>query len=191
MRFPRDTRRGAHLRVDGRVGCVLVTPQWRGERAMSSTKRPICHRQLCRCARHQGARKAGDSWPSRSQARGGGFGPPCWLLQIGGSGCGGGRKHSRRCLINRAGSGAPAAEKLLALAGRGPKLHLPCLRHSFRPPTTCIVPMHIPDGFVDVKTAVVASAFAAAGLGCALYQVRRELPPRRVPLLGLDRKSVV
>jgi cobalt/nickel transport system permease protein len=45
--------------------------------------------------------------------------------------------------------------------------------------------MHIPDGFVDVKTALVASTFAAVGLGFALYQVRRELPARRVPLLGL------
>lgn len=45
--------------------------------------------------------------------------------------------------------------------------------------------MHIPDGFIDVKTAAAATAFATAGLGCALYQVRRELPPRRMPLLGL------
>jgi cobalt/nickel transport system permease protein len=52
-------------------------------------------------------------------------------------------------------------------------------------PTNRINPMHIPDGFVDVKTAAVASTLAAAGLGYALYQVRRELPARRVPLLGL------
>ncbi len=45
--------------------------------------------------------------------------------------------------------------------------------------------MHIPDGFVDVKTAVAASVLSVAGLGYALYQVRRELPSRRVPLLGL------
>ena len=45
--------------------------------------------------------------------------------------------------------------------------------------------MHIPDGFVDVKTAVVASALSIAGLSYALYQVRRDLPLRRVPLLGL------
>ncbi len=45
--------------------------------------------------------------------------------------------------------------------------------------------MHIPDGFVDVKTAVAASALAVIGLGYALHQVRRELPVRRVPLLGL------
>ncbi len=45
--------------------------------------------------------------------------------------------------------------------------------------------MHIPDGFLDVKTAAVTAALSAAGLGCALYQLRRDLPPRRVPLLGL------
>lgn len=45
--------------------------------------------------------------------------------------------------------------------------------------------MHIPDGFVDVKTAVTAAALAAGGLGLALKQAKRELPPRRVPLLGL------
>jgi len=45
--------------------------------------------------------------------------------------------------------------------------------------------MHIPDGFVDVKTAVAASTLSIAGLSYALYQVRRELPLRRVPLLGL------
>ncbi|HZP61615.1 MAG TPA: energy-coupling factor ABC transporter permease [Opitutaceae bacterium] len=45
--------------------------------------------------------------------------------------------------------------------------------------------MHLPDGFLDAKTAVVTAAVAAVGLGAALRQLRRELPPRRVPLLGL------
>jgi len=45
--------------------------------------------------------------------------------------------------------------------------------------------MHIPDGFLDGKTAATAAALSVAGLGLALRQVRRELPPRRVPLLGL------
>ena len=45
--------------------------------------------------------------------------------------------------------------------------------------------MHIPDGFVDAKTAVAASVLSVVGLGCALGRVRRELPLRRVPLLGL------
>jgi cobalt/nickel transport system permease protein len=45
--------------------------------------------------------------------------------------------------------------------------------------------MHIPDGFIDGKTAVTAAALAAAGVGLALRQVRKKLPPRRVPLLGL------
>lgn len=45
--------------------------------------------------------------------------------------------------------------------------------------------MHIPDGFIDAKTAVATAVLSAAGVGLALRQVRRELPPRRVPLLGL------
>ena len=45
--------------------------------------------------------------------------------------------------------------------------------------------MHIPDGFLDMKTAVATGAIAAAGLGVALASVRRSVPPRRVPLIGL------
>ena len=46
--------------------------------------------------------------------------------------------------------------------------------------------MHIPDGFIDGKTAAVAGVISAVGVGFALRRVRRELPPRRVPLLGLS-----
>lgn len=45
--------------------------------------------------------------------------------------------------------------------------------------------MHIPDGFLDGKTVVVTAALAVTGVSVALRQVRRELPPRRTPLLGL------
>lgn len=45
--------------------------------------------------------------------------------------------------------------------------------------------MHIPDGFLDSKTAVVTGVLAVAGLGIALRQARTHLPQRRVPLLGL------
>lgn len=45
--------------------------------------------------------------------------------------------------------------------------------------------MHIPDGFIDGKTALVTAAISAAGVGLALRQVRRGLPPRKIPLLGL------
>jgi cobalt/nickel transport system permease protein len=45
--------------------------------------------------------------------------------------------------------------------------------------------MHIPDGFLDAKVAVATGVLAAAGLGFALRQARKTLPPRRVPLLGL------
>ncbi len=45
--------------------------------------------------------------------------------------------------------------------------------------------MHIPDGFIDGKTAAASAVLAATGVGVALRQVRRQLPPRRIPLLGL------
>lgn len=45
--------------------------------------------------------------------------------------------------------------------------------------------MHIPDGFIDAKTAVVTASFAVTGTGMALRRVRLEMAPRRVPLLGL------
>jgi cobalt/nickel transport system permease protein len=45
--------------------------------------------------------------------------------------------------------------------------------------------MHIPDGFIDLKTAAAAAALAGAGIAIALRDVRRQLPPRRVPLIGL------
>ncbi len=45
--------------------------------------------------------------------------------------------------------------------------------------------MHIPDGFIDGKTAAATALLSAAGVGLALRHTRRNLPPRRVPLLGL------
>ena len=45
--------------------------------------------------------------------------------------------------------------------------------------------MHIPDGFIDGKTAATTALLSAAGVGLALRHARRNLPPRRVPLLGL------
>jgi cobalt/nickel transport system permease protein len=45
--------------------------------------------------------------------------------------------------------------------------------------------MHLPDGFLDAKTALLASGAAAGGVAIALRQVRQNLPPRRMPMLGL------
>ncbi|MEI8314426.1 MAG: energy-coupling factor ABC transporter permease [Verrucomicrobiota bacterium] len=45
--------------------------------------------------------------------------------------------------------------------------------------------MHIPDGFLDAKTATVSAVLAGSGVGVALSQVRRHLARRKVPLLGL------
>jgi cobalt/nickel transport system permease protein len=45
--------------------------------------------------------------------------------------------------------------------------------------------MHIPDGFIDGKTALATGVIAAAGLGVALASVRRRAAARRIPLIGL------
>jgi cobalt/nickel transport system permease protein len=45
--------------------------------------------------------------------------------------------------------------------------------------------MHIPDGFIDGKTAATTAALSAAAVGLALRRVKQNLSPRRVPLLGL------
>ena len=45
--------------------------------------------------------------------------------------------------------------------------------------------MHLPDGFLDGRTALLTAAAAGAGLGLALRQVKHELAPRQTPLLGL------
>ena len=45
--------------------------------------------------------------------------------------------------------------------------------------------MHIPDGFLGAKVALATGALAVAGLGAALTVVRRRMPARRVPLIGL------
>lgn len=45
--------------------------------------------------------------------------------------------------------------------------------------------MHLPDGFLDVKTAVLSAGVAVGGVGIALKQIKASLPPREVPMLGL------
>jgi len=45
--------------------------------------------------------------------------------------------------------------------------------------------MHIPDGFLDGRTMVATAALSAGGLALALRQLKRQLPRRRVPLMGL------
>jgi cobalt/nickel transport system permease protein len=45
--------------------------------------------------------------------------------------------------------------------------------------------MHLPDGFLDAKTALLSTGVAAAGVGLALRQVSTSLEPRRIPMLGL------
>lgn len=46
--------------------------------------------------------------------------------------------------------------------------------------------MHIPDGVIDGKTAATAAGLSVIGVGWALRRVKRELPPRKIPLLGLS-----
>ena len=45
--------------------------------------------------------------------------------------------------------------------------------------------MHLPDGYLDAKTALLSSGAAAAGLGLAVRHVRVSLEPRQTPMLGL------
>src|SRR5205809_3804003 len=45
--------------------------------------------------------------------------------------------------------------------------------------------MHLPDGFLDAKTALLCTGAATVGVGVALRQVRTTLEPRRLPMLGL------
>jgi cobalt/nickel transport system permease protein len=45
--------------------------------------------------------------------------------------------------------------------------------------------MHIPDGFLDAKTAGLTGLLAAGGLTIAVRQVKRTLPRHKIPLMGL------
>ncbi|HEY3397210.1 MAG TPA: energy-coupling factor ABC transporter permease [Armatimonadota bacterium] len=45
--------------------------------------------------------------------------------------------------------------------------------------------MHIPDGFVDLPTALATGALAAGGVGYASWRLSRTLAPEKVPLLGV------
>jgi cobalt/nickel transport system permease protein len=45
--------------------------------------------------------------------------------------------------------------------------------------------MHLPDGFLDAKTALLTTAAAVTGVGIALRQARTSLEPRQMPLLGV------
>jgi cobalt/nickel transport system permease protein len=45
--------------------------------------------------------------------------------------------------------------------------------------------MHIPDGFIDVKTAVASGVFSVAGLGIVIRNLKKDFPASRVPLIGL------
>jgi cobalt/nickel transport system permease protein len=46
--------------------------------------------------------------------------------------------------------------------------------------------MHIPDGFLDARTAAVTAALSAGGLAVAVRQVNRTLPRNKIPLMGLS-----
>lgn len=45
--------------------------------------------------------------------------------------------------------------------------------------------MHLPDGFLDARTALVCTGAAGVGVGLALREVRTTLEPRQMPMLGL------
>lgn len=46
--------------------------------------------------------------------------------------------------------------------------------------------MHIPDGFLDAKTAIATGVFSVTGLGAALRQAGKHLQSRKIPLIGLS-----
>jgi cobalt/nickel transport system permease protein len=46
--------------------------------------------------------------------------------------------------------------------------------------------MHIPDGFLDAKTVVATAAISTVGVSLAIRHVRRSLPTRNVPMIGLS-----
>src|SRR5689334_4519564 len=45
--------------------------------------------------------------------------------------------------------------------------------------------MHLPDGFLDAKTALISTGMAVTSVGLAVRQVGVILEPRRMPMLGL------
>ena len=46
--------------------------------------------------------------------------------------------------------------------------------------------MHLPDGFLDARTAIAAGALAAAGVSISLARFKASANPRLVPLMGLS-----
>jgi len=45
--------------------------------------------------------------------------------------------------------------------------------------------MHVPDGFLDLKTAATTGALSVTGLALAVRRLRHGLPRRRLPIMGL------
>jgi cobalt/nickel transport system permease protein len=45
--------------------------------------------------------------------------------------------------------------------------------------------MHIPDGFLDAKTAIATGIFSITGLSAALHRASRHIQSRKIPLIGL------
>jgi cobalt/nickel transport system permease protein len=45
--------------------------------------------------------------------------------------------------------------------------------------------VHIPDGFLDTRTVIATAVLSATGVGAALRRVGKELPRRKIPLMGL------
>ncbi len=45
--------------------------------------------------------------------------------------------------------------------------------------------MHVPDGFLDLRTAATTAGLSLSGLSLALARLRDGLPRRRIPLMGL------
>ncbi|GAG56783.1 unnamed protein product [marine sediment metagenome] len=45
--------------------------------------------------------------------------------------------------------------------------------------------MHIPDGFLDLKTTITTAVASAGGLGYGVKEIRKKLGDKHIPLLGV------
>src|SRR3989304_7365571 len=45
--------------------------------------------------------------------------------------------------------------------------------------------MHIPDGFVDLKTVIATSVASASGLGASIYKVKKIFKARTIAIMGV------
>ena len=45
--------------------------------------------------------------------------------------------------------------------------------------------MHIPDGFIDLKTVITTSVVSAGGLGYSIYKVKKVFKAKTIAIMGV------